>query len=168
MEVMRTGIEKINPLARLRRRRCEKSEREFRIVELGRICPVCVVPLEVSSEVLGDNVVMTKLNCPKCRRGWGYAEPVQGANGRSKSGEVDVRRVADLGNRVLGFFERNSKPHEAALVTRLLADLLEGVYGAPVDPETYVQIARGFKIAAAKRYGLKYQEESGEPGVMYA
>jgi hypothetical protein len=37
-----------------------------------------------------------------------------------------------------------------------------------VDPETYVQIARGFKIAVAKRYGPKYQEESGEPGVMYA
>jgi len=158
-----TLLEKINPLARLRRRRCEKSGREFRIVKLGRICPACAVPLEVSSEEVG-NLVMTKLNCPKCRRGWGYAEPIQGANGRSKSGEVDVGRVADLGDRVLGFFERNSKPHEAALVTRLLADMLEGVYGAQ---KTYVRIARGFKIAAMKRYGLKYREESGEPGVMY-
>ena len=81
---------------------------------------------------------------------------------------INVKRVAELGDRVLDFFERNSKPHEAALVTRLLADMLEGVYGVPVDQKTYVQIARGFKIAAAKRYGLKYQEESGEPGVMYA
>jgi hypothetical protein len=161
-----TVFEKINPLARLRRRREEKSEREFRIVKLGRICPVCAVPLEVSSEEVGGNVVVTTLKCPKCRRGWGYAEPIQGTGGRS-SGEVDVGRVAELGYRVLNFFEKNSKPHEAALVARLLADMLEGVYGAPVDPETYGVIARGFKIAAAKRYGLKYREESGEPGVMY-
>jgi hypothetical protein len=161
-----TVFEKINPLARLKRRQCEKSEREWRIAKLGRICPVCAVPLEVSSEEVG-NLVMTKLKCPKCRMGWGYAEPIQGANGRSKSGEVDVRRVAELGYRVLDWFELNSKPHEAALVARLLADMLEGVYGVPVDQKTYVQIARGFKIAAMKRYGLRYREESGEPGVMY-
>lgn len=190
------SIERINPLGRLMRRREEKIDREFKIVKLGRICPVCAVPLEVSSEEVGGNVVVTKLNCPKCRRGWGYAEPIQDVGGkpadpcppnagceagtgdhtagardtdrRMESGEVDVRRVAELGYRVLNFFEKNSKPYEAALVTRLLADLLEGVYGAPVDRETYERIARGFKIAAAKRYGLKYQEESGEPEVMYA
>jgi hypothetical protein len=81
LEKEMTIFERINPLARLRRRRWEKSGRERRIVKLGRICPACAVPLEVSSEEVGGNVVVTKLSCPKCRRGWGYAELIQGANG---------------------------------------------------------------------------------------
>ena len=89
-----TIFEKINPLARLRRRREEKSEREWRIARLGRICPACAVPLEASSKVSGD-VVVTSLKCPKCRRGWGYAEPIRGADGRP-SGEIDVRRIAGI------------------------------------------------------------------------
>ena len=169
---MRIGIKKINPLARLRRRREEKSECEWRIARLGRICPACAVPLEVSFKVSG-NVVVTSLRCPKCRRGWGHAEPIRGAGGRP-SEEVDVGRIAGLCDRVLGWFEQNTKPHEAALVARLLADMLEGTYGAPVDPETYERLA---KLLANPRAGAGQMDrrrergrskEPGEPEVMYA
>jgi len=166
-------LEKINPLARLRRRREEKSEREWRIARLGRICPACAVPLEVSFKVSG-NVVVTSLKCPKCWRGWGHAELIKGAGGRP-GGEVDVGRIAGLRDQVLGWFEQNTRPHEAALVARLLADMLEGVYGAPVDPETYERLA---KLLAGPRVGAgqvdRRQErggrskEPGEPEAMYA
>jgi len=76
---------------------------------------------------------------------------------------------------VLGWFEQNTRPHEAALVARLLADMLEGVYGAPVDPETYERLA---KLLAGPRANTGQEgprrghggrsKEPGEPEVMYA
>jgi len=71
-------LERINPLGWLRRRRCRKVNREFRIVELGRICPVCAVPVKVSSQEVGNNLATTEFKCPKCWRVWGYAEQIQG------------------------------------------------------------------------------------------
>jgi hypothetical protein len=71
-------FEKISPLGRLRRRGLRKHEREFRIVELGRICPVCAVPVKVSSQEVGDNLAATEFKCPKCWRVWGYVEQIQG------------------------------------------------------------------------------------------
>jgi hypothetical protein len=72
------SIEKISPLARLRRRGLGKHEREWRIVKLGRICPGCLVPVEVSSQEVGNNLAATEFKCPECWRVWGYAEQIQG------------------------------------------------------------------------------------------
>jgi hypothetical protein len=70
-------FEKIGPLARLRRRGLRKHERDWRIVELGRICPVCAVPVKVSSQEVGNNLAATEFKCPKCWRVWGYVEQIQ-------------------------------------------------------------------------------------------
>jgi hypothetical protein len=43
-------LEKIGPLGWLRRRGLRKFEREWRIIELGQVCPHCAMPLEVSFE----------------------------------------------------------------------------------------------------------------------
>ena len=74
--MVRIGIERINPLGWLRRRELRKHEHEWRIVKLGRICPACLVPVEVSFQEIGSNLA-AEFTCPKCWRVWGYVEPIQ-------------------------------------------------------------------------------------------
>lgn len=73
---------------------------------------------------------------------------------------VDLNRVAELGDDVLKFFEVKSKPHEAALVARLVADVLEAEYGMVVDSEAYERILRQLGIRRAAK-------ESGELDKIY-
>ena len=75
--MVRIDIEKLNPLGWLRRRELRKQEREWMIVKLGRICPACLVPVEVSFQEIGSNLTATEFTCPKCWRVWGYVEPIQ-------------------------------------------------------------------------------------------
>jgi len=82
------GIEKISPLAWLRRRRQEKIDRELRIVELGRICPRCLIPVKVE---VGDGCVVFR--CSECRSGWGLARPSQNTGRKS----VNPRPKAECG-----------------------------------------------------------------------
>jgi hypothetical protein len=164
------GIEKINPLARLRRRGLRKHEREWRIVELGQVCPRCAMPLEVSFE--GN---LTWYSCPRCQRGWGTG--VNSPNVLTRDGDkirargkvVNVKHVDGLCGAVIHFISKRSDPSEGTLAAMIAAEILVTRFGLPVAQETYRKILEkiGLRELVPNEEKTEGPRESGEPDKMF-
>ena len=160
---MRIGIERISPLGWLRRR---GLEREWRIVELGQVCPRCVMPLEVSFE--GN---LTWYRCPKCQSGWGAG--VNSPNVLTRNGgETRARsRGVNVGlcGAVISFISKRSDPNEGTLAAMIATEILVTRFGLPVTQETYRKILEkiGLRELAPNEEKTEGPRESGEPEVMY-
>ena len=166
------GIEKISPLARLRRRGLIKHEREWRIVELGQVCPRCAVPLEVSFE--GN---LTWYRCPRCRRGWGAGVNSSdvltrdGGETRARGRGVNVKHVDGLCGAVINFISKRSDPSEGTLAAMIAAEILVTRFGLPVAQETYRKILEKMGLRELAPNEEKTEaagpRESGEPDKIY-
>lgn len=165
-------FEKIGPLARLRRRGLIKHEREWRIVELGQVCPRCAVPLEVSFE---GNLVWYR--CPRCQRGWGTG--VNSPNVITRDGGkicthgkgVNVKHVDGLCGAVINFISKRSDPNEGTLAAMIAAEILVTRFGLPVAQETYRKILEKMGLRELAPNEEKTEaagpRESGEPDKIY-
>jgi hypothetical protein len=168
--MVRMGIEKIGPLARLRRRGLGKHEREWRIVELGQICPRCAMPLEVLFE--GN---LTWYRCPRCQRGWGAGANSpnvltrDGGETRARGRGVNVKHVDGLCGAVINFVSKRSDPNEGTLAAMIAADILVTRFGLPVSQETYLKILEkiGLRKLAPNEEKTEGPRESGEPDKMF-
>jgi len=166
------GIEKIGPLARLRRRGLIKHEREWRIVELGQVCPRCAVPLEVSFE--GN---LTWYRCPRCQSGWrtGVNSPNvltrDGGETRARGRGANAKHVDGLCGAVISFISKRSDPNEGTLAAMIAADILVTRFGPPVTQETYRKILEkiGLRELAPSDEETEAAgpRESGEPDKMF-
>jgi len=170
----RIGIERINPLARLRRRGLGKRERDWKIVELGQVCPRCAMPLEVSFE---DN--LTWYRCPRCQKGWAtHIDNSQdvltrdGGETRARGGVVNVKHVGGLCGAVVSFISKRSDPNEGTLAAMIAADILVTRFGPPVTQETYRKILEKIGLSELVQNEEKTEaagpRESGDPELMYA
>jgi hypothetical protein len=166
------GIERINPLARLRRRGLRKFEREWRIVELGQVCPRCAVPLEASFE---GNLVWYR--CPRCRKGWGAGVNSSdvltrdGSETRARGRGANVKHVDGLCGAVINFISKRSDPSEGTLAAMIAAEILVTRFGPPVAQETYRKILEkiGLRelVPNEKETEAAGPRESGEPDKMF-
>jgi hypothetical protein len=167
-------LERINPLARLRRRGLGKREREWRIVELGQVCPRCAVPLEVSFE---GNLVW--YSCPRCQRGWGTGVDNSpnvlirdGGETRARDRGANVKHVDGLCGAVISFISKRSDPNKGTLAAMIAAEILVTRFGLPVAQETYRKILEKMGLRELAPNEEKTEaagpRESGEPETMYA
>jgi Zn-finger nucleic acid-binding protein len=165
-------LERINPLGWLRRRGLGKHEREWRIVELGQVCPRCAVPLEVSFE--GN---LTWYRCPRCQRGWGAGVNSSdvltrdGSETRARDRGANAKRVDGLCGAVINFISKRSDPNRGTLAAMIAAEILVTRFGPPVAQETYRKILEkiGLRDLAPSDEETEAAgpRESGEPDKMF-